>query len=56
MRHELVETAIEGVALGDREVFPQQIPHGAARVPAAMEAPFAARVDEAIGHQRLEHV
>ena len=53
---QLVETAIQGIALGNPLVFAEQIPKGTVAIPMPVPAPRAARIDQAIGHQGLEHV
>jgi hypothetical protein len=56
VREEMIQTAIEGVTVGDRKVLTEQIAHRTVVVPMSMQAPFATRVDETVRHQRLEHI
>lgn len=49
VRQQPVQATVEGVALGDGEVFAKQIAHSAAVIPLPVQAPLAARVDEAVG-------
>ena len=48
--------AVEGVLGGDGEVFMQQVVHGAAVEPVAVEAPFAAGFQQAVAAEELEDV
>ncbi len=54
MRQELVVTGVELVGLGQGEVAPEQIGQRAALKPLAVQAPFAARIDEAVEAEGLE--
>ena len=54
--HQLVQAAVQGVLLGQREVRVQQVGHGAGIEPLPVQSPLRARVDEPVGHQRLEHL
>jgi hypothetical protein len=56
VRQQLVQTAIKGLALGDGEVLAEQISHGAAIEPIAVQSPLAARINEPIGDQGFQHV
>ena len=56
MHEEMIQTAIEGVAVGDRKVLAEQIAHRTVVVPVPVQAPFATRVDETVSNQGLEHI
>jgi hypothetical protein len=51
-----VVAGVELVRLGQAEVGAEQIGHGAVEEPLTMQAPFAARRDEPVGDQHLQHV
>jgi hypothetical protein len=53
---QLVVAGGELVRLREAEVGAQQVGHGAVEEPLAMQPPFAARVDQPIGRQHLQHV
>src|SRR5258708_4938073 len=46
---------VELVNLGQRKVFSEQIGHGASVKPLAVQAPLAARIDQAVSAKSLEH-
>ena len=56
VRHQLVQAAVQLVALHQPVVFAQQIRHGAPLKPFSVQPPLAAGVDQPVAHQRLEHV
>jgi hypothetical protein len=49
-----VEAAIEGVLLDQGEVRAEQVRHGAGLEPVPVQAPLAARIDQAVAHQGLQ--
>ena len=49
-----VVAGVELVRLGQSEVRPQQVGHGALAEPVAVQLPLAARRDQPIRHQNLE--
>ena len=51
-----VQAAIESILAGHREVHLQQLVHGAAQKPLAMDAQLAAGIDQAVDHQQLQHL
>ena len=51
-----VVAGIELVSFGEAEVGAEQIGHGAVEEPLAMQPPFAARRDEPVARQHLQHV
>jgi hypothetical protein len=51
-----VVAGVELVRLGEAEIRSEEIGHGAAEEPLAMQPPFAARRDEPVGDQHLQHV
>ena len=54
MHQQLVQTAVQGVTVGDAEVPPGQVTQGAMVVPVAVQPPCAAGIDQAAlvnGHQ-----
>jgi len=53
---QLVQAAVQGVLLGQGEVRIQQVGHGTGIEPLAVQPPLGSWVDEAVGHQRLEHL
>ena len=53
---ELVVDAIERVLFRQRKIRAEQIAHRTALEPLAVQAPFAARIDEPVANQRLEDV
>jgi len=53
---QLVQTTIERVGGGQAAIGPEQIGHRALVEPFPVQTPFAARIDEPIADQRLEHV
>ena len=46
--------AVEGVAVGNCQVIPEQVTHGTVVEPMPMQSPFAAGVDQPVADQRLE--
>ena len=56
MHQQLVQTAVQGVTVGDAEVLPEQVTQGAMVVPVAVQPPCAAGIDQAVTHQGLEDV
>src|SRR5437879_2064312 len=50
-----VVTAIQLVDFGQPEVFAEQIGHGTALKPFAMQPPFAARRQQPVGRQQQQH-
>ena len=56
VRDELVQAAIQGVLLGQGEVGIEQVAHRTGIEPMPVQPPLRARIDQSIGHQRLEHL
>lgn len=56
MGQELVQAPIQVVLLRQPEILLQQIGHRAAPIPVPVQSPLAARFDQPIRHQRLQHV
>jgi hypothetical protein len=53
---QFVQTPIQIIFLRQAKIFFQQIGHGAVLKPLSMQAPFAARINQPIGRQGLQHV
>jgi hypothetical protein len=51
-----VVTGVELVSVGQTQVAPQQVAHRTVEEPLAMQSPLAARRDQPIGRQHLQHV
>jgi hypothetical protein len=56
VRQQLVQAAVERVLADQRIVRTEQIPHGARLEPLPVQPPLAARIEQPIAHQRLQHV
>ena len=56
MGQQLVQAAIQLVDLDQGEILSQQITDGAVFKPLAMQAPLAARIQQPVEEQRLEHI
>ena len=56
VRRQLVQTAVQGVAGDRRHRAARQVAHRAVTVPMPVQPPFAARIDQLVTHQRLQHV
>jgi len=56
VRYQLVQTTIEFVDLHQTDIFPQQIPQRRVQIPLPVQSPFAARINQPVAHQRLEHI
>ena len=50
----VVAGQVEGVAMGDGKILPEQFTHRTVIEPVTVQTPFAAGVDQAVRHQRLE--
>ncbi len=53
---QLIQTTIARVVGGQAVIGPEQIGHRTLVEPFAVQTPFAARVDQPVAHQGLEHV
>jgi hypothetical protein len=51
-----IQTAVQRVLLGQREVRIEQVGHRAAVIPLAVQPPLRARVHQPVHHQGLEHL
>jgi hypothetical protein len=51
-----IVTGVELVSFREAEVTSQEIGHGAVEEPLPMQSPFAARRDQPVGRQHLQHV
>ena len=51
-----VQAAIQGIGLRQGFVFAEQVGHGAAFIPLPVQPPFAARIDQTIHPQGLQHM
>ena len=56
MLHNAIQTAIEPIFLGDRQVGLQQLPHGTLIEPLPVHAKLAARINQSIHHQQLQYL
>ena len=53
---QLVQTTVERVGADDAHRTAEQVPHGAVLVPVPVQPPLAARIDQLVAHQRLQHI
>jgi len=53
---QLVQAAVQLVALHQAEILAQQVRHGTLFIPVAVQPPLAAGVDQPVTDQRLEHI
>ena len=56
VRNQLVQTPVQRVGGRHAHRTGEPVPHGAALVPLAVQPPLAARIDQLVAHQRLQHV
>src|SRR5207248_11799289 len=56
VRKEFIQAAVERVFLNQRIILTEKVPHRALLKPQTMQSPLAARIYEAIAHERLQNM